>query len=319
MKVIEAIKQSNKPFFSLEILPPAKGEGITTLYRALDPVMEFAPHFINVTYHQPHIRFVETEEGIQKIYHSKRPGTVGICAAVKYKYGVETVPHIICGGFTRYETEDALIDLHYLGLKNVFAVRGDPPPGMDQFVPEKEGHHYAYQLVQQISDMNRGIYLENLRNQCQTDFCIGVAAYPEKHAESPNREADLRNLRKKVEAGAEYAITQMFFDVKKYTDFVKFLRNEGIDIPVIPGIKPLTSLKQVYSIPKKFHVDIPAELVRKMEECRTDHEIRKAGIFHTIRMIEELVDFGVPAIHIFSMSHTGPVVEILRETGGLLR
>ncbi|GAB4178953.1 MAG: methylenetetrahydrofolate reductase [NAD(P)H] [Calditrichia bacterium] len=313
MKVIEALDDDGCCCLSFEILPPNKGTGIEAIYRALDPLVPFNPAFINVTYHQPHVEFKETREGLKKIYRNKRPGTVGICAAIKYKYGIETVPHFICGGFNKFETEDALIDLHFLGMNNVFIVRGDPAPGNNMFIPEPDGHVYAHQLVEQVANMNKGKYLEELENQSPTDFCIGVAGYPEKHFESPNIDFDILNLKRKIEAGADYIITQMIFDAEKYIHYVQLLRENGISLPVIPGIKPISSLQQITSIPRNFYVSIPADLTKKLMECRTDAQVKKVGIAHTIELIQKLLDFGVPGIHVFTMSNPEPVVEVLKQ------
>jgi methylenetetrahydrofolate reductase (NADPH) len=313
MKVTECIQNGIAPFYSFELLPPNKGSSIDLIYRIVDSLIPFQPSFITVTYHQPHIEYVETSAGVKKIHRSKRPGTVGICAAIKYKFGIETVPHMICGGFDKYETEDALIDLHYLGIQNVFVVRGDPAPGQKEFIPEKDGHVYAYQLVQQITNMNQGIYLEDLINQTETDFCVGVAGYPEKHFESPNLEFDIWNLKQKIKAGAEYVITQMFFEAQKYIDYVELLRKNNITIPVIPGIKPITSEKQLYSIPKNFYVEIPPALTRDLLNTKSQSEFIRKGIRHTIEMVEKLLDYGVPGIHFFTMSNTKPITEILKE------
>jgi len=300
MKVSEAIARE-RPLLSLEITPPDKGHGIGEIFAALDPLVGHKPRFINVTYHQPHVEFVETDAGIAKVHRTKRPGTVGICASIKQRYGVEPVPHFICGGFTRYETEDALIDLQYLGIENIFAVRGDPPPNAHAFTPEPDGHCWAAGLVEQIASMNRGLYLEPLKGARPTDFCIGVACYPEKHFESPNLETDLRILKRKEEMGAEFAITQMFFRAEPYFSFLERAREAGVTIPILPGLKPVTTERQLRSLPREFHVEIPNELAGRLENARTREESFAVGVEHTARLAEKLLAAGVPGLHLFIM------------------
>ena len=238
MKVIEHINKAKKPLFSFEILPPLKGKGIQSIYDSIDPLIDFNPSFINVTYHREEFIYKKREKGyLEKIAIKKRPGTVGICAAIVNKYKVDAVPHIICGGFTKEETENALIDLDFLGIDNVLALRGDPIKTEPAFVPEKEGHQYAVNLVKQIVGLNKGVYMdEDLQNASPTNFCIGVAGYPEKHFESPNIKSDLKRLKQKVDAGAEYIVTQLFYDTEKFIDFVNLCRKNDINVPIIPGI-----------------------------------------------------------------------------------
>ncbi len=314
MHVIEALNQSSQPIISLEITPPNRGQGIEDIYRVIDELLEFNPRFINVTYHQPHVVYEERDGVIYRIPKRKKPGTVGICAAIMNRYKIETVPHFICGGFTKYETEDALIDLHYLGIQNIFAVRGDPAPGQKAFIPEKDGHRYAYQLVHQIANMNKGIYLEPLENAHPTNFCIGVAGYPEKHYEAPNLEKDMLNLKRKVDEGAHYIITQMFYDFKYFKRFVEKAREIGIEVPIVPGIKPISNLRQLISLPRDFHITIPDELVRAMEEAQTPAMVRKVGIEYTAKLCQQLIDYGVPGIHIYTLgkgTNTRDLLKIL--------
>ena len=263
MKVIEHINQSqgNTPV-SFEILPPLKGKGINLLWEHLDPLMEFKPSFINVTYHRSESMFKKKPDGtFDKVEVRKRPGTVGICAAIMNRYKVDAVAHLICGGFSRQETEDALIDLNFLGIDNVLVLRGDAPRNESAFEPEPGGHRYAIELLRQVTNMNNGIYIEeDLKNAVKTNFCIGVAGYPEKHFEAPNMQTDLAYLKAKVDAGAEYITTQMFFDNKKYFEFVKQCKDAGITVPILPGLKPISTKKQLSIIPRTFHVDIPEEL-----------------------------------------------------------
>ena len=301
MHVIEAIKNSKELFISLEITPPNKGQSIEELFEVIDPLSKYHPAFISVTYHQPQVVYEEKNGVIYRVPKRKKPGTVGICAALTNRYHIDTVPHFILGGFSKYETEDALIDLHFLGIENIFAVRGDPPPGEKTFIPEKDGHRYAGELVHQIANMNKGIYLENLESAKPTNFCIGVAGYPEKHYEAPNYEKDLFYLKHKVEQGAHYIITQMFFDFKVYKNFVEHAREIGITVPILPGIKPITNLRHLSGLPRDFHISIPSELVDEMEACKTPAEVRKAGIRYSLDLCQKLIDFGVPGIHIYTM------------------
>lgn len=304
MKVIDLINKSKKTLFSFELLPPLRGNSITNIYKTVDPLMDYGPSFINVTYHQEEVVYKKRENGLlEKKTIRKRPGTVAISAAIKYKYpSVEVVPHIICGGFTKEETEYALIDFHYLGIDNILALRGDAPRNQRTFIPEKNGHAYASSLVSQITDMNRGKYLdEELLNTFKTNFCVGVAGYPEKHIESPNLAYDLRFLKEKIDAGAEYIITQMFFDNQKYFKFVEQCRKEGINVPIIPGLKPICTIKEINVLPQVFYIDIPEDLVKNIMKCETNEDAFKVGIEWSIRQSEELIRFGVPVLHYFSV------------------
>jgi methylenetetrahydrofolate reductase (NADPH) len=270
MKVIDKILNTKETLFSFEILPPVKGNSIDEIYRTIDPLMEFNPMNINITYHQQEVVYKKVNDRLlEKKIIRKRPGTVAISAAIKYKYKVTVVPHLICGGFTREETEDALIDLHFLGMNNLLALRGDPPKGEKRFVPEEGGNKHAVDLVKQIINMNKGIYLEEeLENATPTDFSIGVAGYPEKHFEAPNMKSDLRYLKEKVDAGADYIVTQMFFNNRKYFKFVENCRAEGIECPIIPGLKPITYLNDINLLPQTFYIEIPDDLVRELLKCR---------------------------------------------------
>ena len=312
MQVIDVLKQANKPVFSLEITPPEKGKSIQGIFDTIDMFKEFKPHFINVTYHQQRVVYIEKEGIIKKIPIRKNVGTVGICSAIKHKYGIETVPHLICGGFNKYDTEDALIDLNFLGMENLLVLRGDPQPEEKEFVPEKEGYKYAYQLVKQVSDMNQGKYLEDLDNGHPTHFCIGVAGYPEKHWEAPNMEQDLLNLKNKVDQGADYVITQMCFKVNKFKEFVKKARAVGINVPIIPGIKPFTNRKQLASLPINFHISLPQDLVQEILQASSKEAVRQAGIEYTIYICKELLKFGVPGIHFFSLGQGKDVHEVVQ-------
>jgi methylenetetrahydrofolate reductase (NADPH) len=276
--------------------------------------MEFNPSFINVTYHREEFIFKKLNNGLHdKIAARKRPGTVSICAAIKYKYGVDTVPHLICGGFTRDETELALIDMQYLGMDNVLALRGDPVKGEGHFSPEKDGHAYASTLVKQISQMNSGHYIDDeIVEGIPTDFCIGVAGYPEKHFEAQNMKTDLRYLKEKVDAGAHYIVTQLFFDNQKFFRFVDNCRKAGITVPIIPGIKPITTLKHISFLPKTFHIDMPEPLADELEKCKSNQDVMKVGIEWGIEQTKELIKFGVPCVHFYTMGKSEAVKQIVK-------
>lgn len=314
MKIIDHIRSAKKPFASFEILPPMKGTGISDLYGMLDPLMEFRPPFINVTYHRAEYALKKREDGLlEKVYTRKRPGTVGICSAIMNKYHVDTVPHLICGGFTQAETEDALIDLHYLGIENLLVLRGDPMKSERVFTPEPGGHEYAIDLVRQVKGLNSGIYIDQGAGKMQTDFCIGVAGYPEKHNEAVNPESDLIHLKKKVDEGAQFVVTQLFYDNEKYFDFVRRCREAGIDIPIIPGIKPIVSKAQLKSIPRTFSIDIPEELRLEIESCDTDEKVRQVGEEWCVEQSKGLIKGGAPCIHYYTMSKVDGFVRIARQ------
>lgn len=303
MKVSEHISQAKETVISFEILPPLKGKGISAIYDHLDPLMEFKPAFINVTYHRSESMFKKKPDGtFEKVEVRKRPGTVGICAAIMNHYKVDAVAHLICGGFNKRETEDALIDLNFLGINNVLVLRGDSPQNETSFEADPEGHRYAIDLLRQVTNMNNGIYLdEDLKSAVKTSFCIGVAGYPEKHFEAPNMESDLRYLKMKVDGGAEYVTTQMFFDNKKYFDFVKKCREAGINVPIVPGLKPITSKKQLTVLPRIFHVDIPTELSNEILKCKTDAEVECVGTEWLAMQSRELKAAGVPVLHYYTL------------------
>lgn len=303
MKLTQKLSQSKKTLFSIEILPPLKGKSIQSIYDGIDPLMDFKPAFVDVTYHREEYIYKKRPGGyLEKVSIRKRPGTVGICAAIMNKYDVDAVPHIICGGFTKEETENALIDLQFLGIDNVLALRGDSIKTETSFVPEPGGNEYALDLVKQIGEMNKGHYLDNdMTDAAPTDFCIGVAAYPEKHFEAPNIISDLKNLKAKVDAGAEYVVTQMFFDNKKYFDFVTLCRDHGITVPIIPGLKILTSKKQITALPKIFQCDIPQPFYEELEKCTDDKQIKELGVKWCIEQSKELVKANVPCLHFYTM------------------
>ena len=315
MKVTEHLKAANDTLFSFEILPPLKGKGIQTLYDGIDPLMEFNPKFVNVTYHREEFIYKERLNGLlEKIAVRKRPRTVGICAAIMNRYNVDAVPHLICGGFNQEETENALIDLQFLGIDNVLALRGDSIKSEPVFLAEPGGHKHANELIQQIAQMNQGHYLMDDYKMDPTDFCIGAAGYPEKHFEAMNLEDDLHYVKKKVEAGADYIVTQMFFDNKKYFAFVDACRSMGIEVPIIPGLKPLKSLNHISFIPKYFHIDYPVELSRALNKCKTNQDVEALGIEWGIHQSKELKAAGVPCIHYYTMSNSSSVKAIASQT-----
>lgn len=315
MKVTEHIKKAEgKTMFSFEILPPLKGQNIETIFDNIDPLMEFNPPFIDVTYHREEYEFKELPNGLlEKRVVRKRPGTVGICAAIQNKYKVDAIPHVLCGGFDKEDTENFLIDMGFLGIDNVVALRGDAVKSETYFKPEPKGNAYALDLVHQIADMNKGVYLdEDIQNTAQTDFCIGVAGYPEKHMEAPNMESDLHFLKKKMEGGADYIVTQMFFDNEKFFAFVKNCREAGITAPIIPGLKPLATQKQLNMIPHRFHVDLPEALIKEVLKAKTKEAVREVGIEWCIAQSQELIKNGVPFLHYYSMGKSDNIHKVAR-------
>lgn len=313
MKITEHLQASKgKTLFSFEILPPLKGQNIQSVYDGIDPLMEFNPPFIDVTYHREEYVYIEQENGLlEKRIVRKRPGTVGICAAIQSKYKVDAVPHILCGGFSKEDTENFLIDLDFLGIQNVMALRGDAVKSETYFKPEPNGNCYADDLVRQITSMNKGNFQEEiLENSHLTDFCVGVAGYPEKHMESPSLDQDIKRLKDKVAAGAEYVVTQMFFDNQKYFEYVDKCKEHGIDIPIIPGLKPLATKRQLSIIPHRFHVDLPEELTLQIENCRDNSEVREVGIEWCIQQSKELIEKGVPVLHYYSMGKSSNIQKI---------
>jgi len=304
MKVTQHIENANgKSLFSFEILPPLKGQNIQSIFDSIDPLMEFNPPFIDVTYHREEYEFKELPSGLlEKKVVKKRPGTVGICAAIQNKYSVDAIPHILCGGFNKEDTENFLIDIDFLGIQNVVALRGDAIKSEIYFRPEKAGHHYASELVSQISNLNNGVYLDDdLQNSSKTDFCIGVAAYPEKHMEAPSMDSDIHFLKQKIKNGAEYIITQMFFDNKKFFDFVAKCRAAGITVPIIPGLKPIATKKQLNLIPHRFSVELPDDLIMSVVKAKDNDAVKEIGIEWCTQQSKELVAAGIPVLHYYSM------------------
>ena len=316
MKVTDHLKNANgKTLFTIEILPPLKGENIRNLFDNIDPLMEFKPPFIDVTYHREEYVYRKMPGGLlEKISTRKRPGTVGICAAIMNRYGIDAVPHLICGGFSREETENALIDLHYLGVNNVIALRGDAAGNEKFFTPHPNGHHYARELVDQIMDLNAGHYLEeDIMDGVKTDFCVGVAGYPEKHFESPNLDTDLFYTKQKIDRGAAYITTQMFFDNSRYYAYVKACRGYGIEVPVIPGLKPITGKRQLTIIPSIFNVDIPLDLSRALSEAKSEAACEQIGSEWLLAQCKDLLAQGVPVLHFYTLGKPQVVINVLKE------
>jgi methylenetetrahydrofolate reductase (NADPH) len=311
-KVTDYIKDAKKTLFSLEILPPLKGESIQSIYDGIDPLMEFNPPFIDVTYHREEFVYKKRDNGLlEKVPTRKRPGTVGICAAIMNKYKVDAVPHIICGGFSKEETENALIDLQFLGVENVLVLRGDAIKSEGAFIPDPNGHAFASDLLKQVVDLNKGKYLDaEIVKPTPSNFCIGVAGYPEKHFEAPNLKSDLKYLKLKTDLGAEYIVTQMFFDNSKYFEYVKALKELGIHAPVIPGLKPITTKKQLTVLPSIFHIDIPEELAEAVSACKNNEQVRQVGIEWCVKQSKELMQAKVPVLHYYSMGKSEAVKAI---------
>lgn len=282
------------------------------IFDTLDPLMEFKPPFVDVTYHREDYVYKKRTSGYyEKSAIRKRPGTIGICASIMHRYGVDAVPHLICGGFTQEETENALIDLNFLNINNVLALRGDARKFEGKFIAESDGHAYAIDLVKQVDAMNTGRYLDiNIEQGAKTDFCIGIAGYPEKHFESPNFESDLEFTKAKVEAGADYIVTQMFFDNQKYFDYVKRCREIGIDVPIVPGLKPITKLYQLNSLPRLFFLDLPSDLVKAIRAAKDGKARREVGIEWCIAQSKELKAAGVPCLHYYTMGDSETIRRI---------
>jgi len=315
MKIAELLSSTKKTLFSFELLPPLKGRSIEDIYKAIDPLIEFKPININITYHQHETVYLPLPDGtLEKKVVRKRPGNIALSAAIKFRYNIEVVPHVICGGHSKDDIEDLLIDFNFLELNNLLLLRGDAPKGQRYFIPEKNGHANTSDLVKQVVDMNKGIYLDSsLKNPTATNFSIGVAGYPEKHIEAPNAETDLKHLKEKVDAGADYIVTQLFFDNNKFFSFVDNCRKIGINVPIIPGIKPLTLLTDLKLIPQIFSVDMPQELVAELSKCKTNLDVKEVGIQWALKQSKELMQKGVPAIHFYTYGTSDNVKRIAKE------
>ncbi len=312
MKVTDhIIKAKGDTLFSFEIIPPLKGRNINELYNNIDPLMEFKPPFIDVTTSREEYVYIDRNGLLDKKLTRMRPGTVGICASIKHKYDVDTIPHVLCGGFTKEETEYLLVDCHYLGIDNIMALRGDAMKEEKYFEPSKGGHIYASDLVKQIHHLNTGQYLhEVIETDNCADFCIGVAGYPEKHMEAPSLKTDLKWLKKKVDEGAHYVVTQMFFDNNKYFEFVEAARAMDINVPIIPGIKPIAVKRHLHLLPQVFRIDLPQDLIDSVDSCKSNKEVRQVGIEWAIEQSKELKEAGVPVLHYYSMGKSDNIKAI---------
>ncbi|MBK8722064.1 MAG: methylenetetrahydrofolate reductase [Saprospiraceae bacterium] len=316
MNVIEYFKAANnKTLISFEVLPPLKGGGMKAIFDTLDPLMEFKPPFIDVTYHREEYIYKKRPSGYyEKTSIRKRPGTVGICASIMNRYGVDAVPHLICGGFTKEDTENALIDLNFLNVNNVLALRGDAQKFDGKFIAEPDGHEYALNLVRQIADMNNGKYLDGeIINGEKTNFCIGIAGYPEKHFEAPNMDSDLYFTKQKIDAGAQYIVTQMFYDNQHYKTYYENCKSIGINVPIVPGLKPLTKKYQLASIPRNFFINLPHDLVSEVTKAKDDNAVKEIGIEWCIQQSIELKKLGVPCLHYYTMGDVDTIKRIVEK------
>lgn len=314
-ELIDNAIRERRTLFTFELLPPRKGEGTQKIFDAIDPLMEFGPSYINVTHHREEEKLVARADGTtERRMVRRRPGTVGISGAIMKRYGVLAVPHIICGGLSKYDIEDALIDMDFLGMNNVLALRGDKRKGEESFAPHPNGHHRAAGLVRQIADMNRGVFIDGEVEQClHSRFCVGVAGYPEKHAAAPDIDSDIRALKEKVDAGAGYVVTQMSFDNGKILSFIDKCRKAGITVPIIPGLKPLSTISQLSALPEIFGVELPADLLREAAKCKDNADVRELGIEWAIAQGRELKAAGAPALHFYTMGRSDNMCRIARE------
>ncbi|MFZ4398671.1 MAG: methylenetetrahydrofolate reductase [NAD(P)H] [Bacteroidales bacterium] len=315
MNITEILNNTNKTLFSFELLPPLKGSNIQSIYNTIDPLIEYIPQYINVTYHREEVIYKKHANGLlEPRIVRKRPGTVGIAAAVMNKYKTPVVPHMICAGFNKEETENALIDLDFLGIENILAIRGDADKSTGRFQQEQGGHAHSIDLLKQIMDMNHGKYIDSdIENSTPTNFVCGVAGYPEKHCEAPNMELDLDFLKDKIDAGAQYIVTQMFFDNEKYYSFVNNCRMKGINVPIVPGIKPVSIKSHLSILPQTFHIDLPKELTKEVIKCKTDAEVRALGVEWSIQQCKDLIAHNVPIIHFYTMGKSDNIVKIAKE------
>ena len=313
MKVIEHLERAKEPLISFEIIPPLRGGDFKSMMALIEDLAEHKPPFIDITSHPAVENFVETPDGYRRVVKRKRPGTLGVCALIQNKYNIEAVPHVLCKGFTREETEDFLIELRFLGINNIFAVRGDDTGYEKPLGIGRSANRYASDLIGQIAGMNRGSYLDTLLNADPTDFCIGASGYPEKHFEAPNLTTDVRMVKKKVEAGAEYIVTQMFFDNQYYFEFVDLCRAEGIDVPIIPGLKVLSSMKQLSSIPRTFHCEIPQSLAEEASKMKDNEGVRNVGVEWATQQTQQLLDKGVRSVHFYVMQSAKSVSAVIEK------
>ena len=313
-KVIDILKRSRSPFASFELVPPLKGSDVSKLYSSIEPLMEFAPPFLNVTCHRDEVECHENSDGTYtRMTLAKRPGTIAIVAAIMKRFSIDIVPHVICGGASKHKIESEMLDLHFLGIDNVVALRGDAIPGQRFFIPDPEGFAHTDELVGMISNLNKGRYLDpTVVNGLPTDFSIGVAGYPEKHYEAANMDTDIQHLKEKVEKGADYVITQMFFDNARYYDFVDRCRKAGITVPIIPGLKPISVARQIDLLPRSFHLDIPQDLVNEILKAKTKEQVYEAGVAWCVAQSQDLLRHGVPAIHYYTMGKADNIRKIVK-------
>ena len=313
-KVIDILKRSRSPFASFELVPPLKGSDVSKLYSSIEPLMEFAPPFLNVTCHRDEVEYHENSDGTYtRMTLAKRPGTIAIVAAIMKRFSIDIVPHVICGGASKHKIESEMLDLHFLGIDNVVALRGDAIPGQRFFIPDPEGFAHTDELVGMISNLNKGRYLDpTVVNGLPADFSIGVAGYPEKHYEAANMDTDIQHLKEKVEKGADYVITQMFFDNARYYDFVDRCRKAGITVPIIPGLKPISVARQIDLLPRSFHLDIPQDLVNEILKAKTKEQVYEAGVAWCVAQSQDLLRHGVPAIHYYTMGKADNIRKIVK-------
>ncbi|MBR1964253.1 MAG: methylenetetrahydrofolate reductase [Muribaculaceae bacterium] len=313
MTIPQLIENHTGTGFSFEVLPPLKGKGISQLFKNIDSLKEFNPLYINITTHRSELVYKSTPDGLyQKVTERSRPGTVAVAAAIQQRYNIPAVPHIICSGYSKIETEYALIDLNFLGITNLLLLRGDKAKHESRFIPNENGHSHASELQLQVNDFNKGLFLDGTKMDIITgeQFSYGVAGYPEKHEEAPNLEMDLQWLKLKVDNGAEYIVTQMFFDNEKYFSFVERCRKAGIMVPIIPGIKPIMTMGQMTILPKVFHVDLPSDLVHELIKCKDDSMVKAVGVEWCTSQVKELISHGVPSIHFYSLNATQSVKQV---------
>ncbi|MDP3436145.1 MAG: methylenetetrahydrofolate reductase [NAD(P)H] [Bacteroidales bacterium] len=316
MTVIEKIKNAKSPLFTFELLPPLKGHSIDKIYASIEGLLEFDPAYINFTSHRNETLYRERADGtLERRVARIRPGTIALAAAVKYKYNITVVPHLLCGGFTKEETENALIEMNFLGIHDVLALRGDPAKGTRMFIPERDGHRNTNELIEQVVNLNKGRYLDSsMESASPTSFCIGVAGYPEKHFEAPNLEVDMEYLKQKVDAGAHYIVTQMFFDNEKFYRFRDLCTKIGITVPIIPGIKPISALNDIKLLPQTFHIDVPQDLFKAVVKCKDDKEAREAGVEWATMQSKDLIKNGVPGIHFYTLGRSDNVAKIVKSS-----
>lgn len=315
MKITDILAAHDGTAFSFEVLPPLKGRGVAQLFKNIDALREFDPMYINITSHRSELVFKSTPDGLyQRVSQRSRPGTVAVAAAIQQRYGIPAVPHIICSGFSKMETEYALIDLNFLGITNILLLRGDKAKHESSFIPNEGGHAHATELQAQVNDFNRGYFIDGTKMDILTGetFCYGVAGYPEKHEEAPNIDMDIHYLKQKVDNGAEYVVTQLFYDNQKYFSFVDRCRAAGINVPIIPGIKPICTMKQMTVLPKVFHVDLPTTLSDELLKCKSNDDAKAVGIEWCINQVKELIAAGVPSIHFYSLNATDSVRQIAK-------